>query len=218
MIASITSGTRSAGVRQAYRNPARTCPGWRATGLPRRSSPTRMIASAPITARNDAALKKKHGATPTLAISTAPMAGPMMREELMITEFSPTALATSSGPTISYRKLCCEAMPRAIAVPVRPARTQTIQTVTTSVTARTPSASASAAATDCVPISSLRLSTRSASAPPHAPKTSTGPNWSPTVIPRSTALPVRLSTSQFWAIDCIQVPLMDTTWLKKNSR
>ena len=61
-----------------------------------------MIASsATITATNDAALKKKHGATPTAAMSTAPMAGPMMREELMITEFSPTALARSSGPTIS---------------------------------------------------------------------------------------------------------------------
>jgi hypothetical protein len=40
----------------------------------------------------------------------------------------------------------------------------------------------------------------------------------PTVMPRSTALPVRLSTSQFWATDCIQVPLMETTWLKKNSQ
>ena len=101
MTASMSSGMRSAGVRQAYLRPARTCPGSRETGLPRCSSPARMSARAPITARNDAALKKKHGATPKLAMSTAPIAGPMMREMLITTELSPTALATSSGPTIS---------------------------------------------------------------------------------------------------------------------
>ena len=57
-----------------------------------------------------------------------------------------------------------------MAVPVSPASTQTIQTVTTSVTVRTPSASASSPAAACVTISSLRLSRRSASAPPQAPK------------------------------------------------
>ena len=36
----------------------------------------------------------------------------------------------------------------------------------------------------------------------------------PTAIP----LLVRLRTSQFWATDCIQVPLMDTIWLKKYRR
>ena len=60
-----------------------------------------MSIRAPITARNDAALKKKHGATPKLAMSTAPIAGPMMRDVLMTTELRPTALARSSGPTIS---------------------------------------------------------------------------------------------------------------------
>ncbi len=109
-------------------------------------------------------------------------------------------------------------MPRAVAVPVRPASTQIIHTVTTSVATSTPSTSASSAGAACVKISSLRLSTRSASVPPHAPKRSTGPNCRPTVMPRSSALPVRLSTSQFWATDCIQVPLMETTWLKKYSR
>ncbi len=118
-----------------------------------------------MTAMNDTALMKKQGATPTPAMSTAPIAGPMMREELMTTELSPTALARSSGPTISYTKLCCDGMPSAVAVPVRPASTQIIHTVTTSVTTRTPSTSASIAAAACVAISSLRLSTRSASAP-----------------------------------------------------
>ena len=66
-----------------------------------------------MTATNDAALMKKHGATPTPAMSTPPMAGPMMRDELMTTELSPTALARSSGPTISYTKLCRDGMSRA---------------------------------------------------------------------------------------------------------
>jgi len=37
-------------------------------------------------------------------------------------------------------------------------------------------------------------------------------------MPRSTPLRVSCSTSQLWATDCIQVPLIDTIWLKKNSR
>ena len=38
----------------------------------------------------------------------------MMRDELITTELSPTALAMSSGPTISYTKLCCDGMPSAM--------------------------------------------------------------------------------------------------------
>ncbi len=106
-------------------------------------------------------------------------------------------------------------MPSAVAVPVSPASTQIIHTVTTPVAARTPSTAARTAAATCVRIRSLRLSTRSASVPPQAPKIRTGPNCSPTVIPRSRALLVMLRTSQFCATDCIQVPLMETTWLKK---
>ena len=177
-----------------------------------------MIARAPITAMNDTAFTKKQGATPAQAMSTAPIAGPMMRDELITTELSPTALARSSGPTISYTKLCCDGMPSAMEMPVRPVSTQIIHTVTTSVTTRTARTRARTAAAVWVAIRSLRLSTRSASAPPQAPRKSTGPNCRPTVIPRSTELPVRLSTSQFWATDCIQVPLIEITWLMKNSR
>ena len=151
-------------------------------------------------------------------MSTALTTGPMTRDVLMTTELSPTALETSSGPTISYRKLWRAGMPKAVVVPVRPASTQIIHTVTTSVATSTPSASAKSAAPVWVRMMSLRLSTRSASAPPHAPNRSTGPNWRPTVMPTATPLLVRLRTSQFWATDCIQVPLMDTIWLKKYSR
>ena len=176
-----------------------------------------MSSSAAMTARNDAAFSRKHSPTPTLAMSTPPSAGPRMRDELMTTPFRPTALARSSGPTISYTKLCWDGMPRASAVPVSAASSQIIHTVTTSVTVSTPSTSASTAATDCVARSSLRLSTRSASAPDHAPSTRMGPNCRPTVMPRSTLLPLSCSTSQACATPCIQVPLMETTWLKKKS-
>lgn len=37
------------------------------------------------------------------------------------------------------------------------------------------------------------------------------------MTPRATPLPVRLSTSQFWATVCIQVPVTDTNWPMKNS-
>ncbi len=64
-------------------------------------SPVRITRSATITAPNDTALMKKHGDTPTPAMSRPPIAGPTMRDALMITALSPTALARSSGPTIS---------------------------------------------------------------------------------------------------------------------
>ena len=35
------------------------------------------------------------------------------------------------------------------------------------------------------------------------------------VMPTASGLPVRLRTSQSWAIRCIQVPVLDTTWPAK---
>ncbi len=71
---------------------------------------------------------------------------------------------------------------------------------------------------DWVAMSSLRLSTRSAISPPHGPMNSTGPNCSATVMLSMRALPVRWSTSQPCAIDCIQVPLIEMIWAMKYSR
>src|SRR5256885_16595931 len=47
----------------------------------------------------EAALTKKHAATPASASTTPPDAGPTTREALMITSYSPTALATRPRPT-----------------------------------------------------------------------------------------------------------------------
>ena len=38
------------------------------------------------------------------------------------------------------------------------------------------------------------------------------------MTPRATPLPVRLSTSQFWATVCIHVPDIDTIWPIQKSR
>ena len=97
----ITSGTRSSGVRQTYLRPARTWPGSRLMGLLGWSSPRRITAIATMTATNEIALKKKHGATPRPAMRSPPSAGPRIRDVLMVTALRPMALARSSGPTIS---------------------------------------------------------------------------------------------------------------------
>ena len=71
----------------------------------------------------------------------------MMRDALTITLLRPTALARSSAPTISKTNACRAGLSMAITQPCSRARTNTIQTVTTSVETSTPSASASTAAT-----------------------------------------------------------------------
>jgi len=97
----ITSGTRNSGAPQTYLRPARTWPGSRLTGLLGRSSLRRITAIATMTATNETALRKKHGATPRPAMRSPPSAGPRTRDVLMVTALRPTALARSSGPTIS---------------------------------------------------------------------------------------------------------------------
>ncbi len=36
------------------------------------------------------------------------------------------------------------------------------------------------------------------------------------VMPTASGLPVRLSTSQSWAMRCIQVPVLEITWPTKK--
>ncbi len=71
---------------------------------------------------------------------------------------------------------------------------------------------------DCVSSSVVRLFTRSATSPPTAPRTSTGANCKAAVMPRSTALPVSLNTSQLWASDCIHDPDWEMVWPMNHSR
>ena len=148
---------------------------------------------------------------PTVAMSTPASAGPAMRETLTMTLLRPTALNRSDGPTISTTKLWRDGLSTALMMPITPASTQTIQSVSTCMTTMRPRASACKVKAVWVTSISLRLSNLSASRPPTGPSTSTGPNCRATVMPRSRALPPRYQrTSAACAKDCIQVPLCDT--------
>ena len=122
--------------------------------------------SATSIARNETALIRKHGSTPTVAISTPAMAGPTIRAQCTITLFRLTALTTRSGPTISITKLCRAGLSSAFTLPRTSTRANTIQGATTPLTVTANSASAGTTMPSWVIISSLRLSKRSASSPP----------------------------------------------------
>ena len=106
----------------------------------------------------------------------------------------------------------------ALTMPRPSATAATIQTVTTPVTVRIPSSSASPAAAEPVQISVLRLSKRSAMRPPQGPINNTGSICRAMTMPRMAPLSDSLSTSQACATLCIQVPLTETIWPKKKKR
>ena len=58
--------------------------------------------------------------------------------------------------------------------------------------------------------SSRRLSTRSATTPAQAPRSSMGANWRATVMPSGRGASVMRRTSQSWPTCCIQVPVEET--------
>ena len=70
----------------------------------------------------------------------------------------------------------------------------------------------------CVMSSRRRLSVRSATSPPHAPNSSTGPNWHTTRNPIATPLWVRSRTSRVNAIVVSHVPAWEISWPLKNRR
>ena len=81
-----------------------------------------------------------------------------------------------------------------------------------------PSARASTPCAAWVPMSSLRLSTASATDPVHAPSTSTGTVCSATVIPNAAALELSVNTSQACATVCSHVPGTETSCPEKYRR
>ena len=72
------------------------------------------------------------------------------------------------------------------------------------------SAAASAACASWETITTGRLGSRSASAPPHMPSSSVGSACITRLSPTLAAEPVRVSTSQLTPSTCIQVPVMET--------
>ena len=69
---------------------------------------------------------------------------------------------------------------------------------------------ATSAKVDCVMIRIVRLGNRSATTPPKSPNISIGRNCSATATPTAVTLPVSSSTSQSWAMRCIQSPVVAT--------
>src|ERR1700761_8196045 len=54
--------------------------------------------------------------------------------------------------------------------------------------------------------------------PPNRPNSRVGRNCSAVVTPTAVALPVRLRTSQSWAIRCTQVPVLENSCPVVNNR
>ncbi len=124
-------------------------------------------------------------------------------------------MTTRSAPTISITKLCRAGLSIAFTEPRANTSAMTIQTSTAPVTASPNRTRAGIAIAAWVAISSLRLSKRSASTPPYAPKSRIGANWLAVVRPTANPLPVSWSTSHISATICIQFPLSETTWPAK---
>jgi hypothetical protein len=163
------------------------------------------------TATLEAALAKKAQPVPTALIMTPATAGPRIRPVLKMVEFSPTALARSSLPTISTTNDCRTGLSTAETRPSAVASTSTCQYCTIPATSSRPRTRATSASPDWVASRSLRLSMRSASTPPQSPRTRAGPNCSAVMIPSAVPELVRVSTSQSWATRCIHVPVSETS-------
>ena len=103
---------------------------------------------------------------PKAEITRPAIAGPRILARLKVVEFSATAFGRSAGPTISTTKACRIGESSAENTPTIAASSRTCQSAITPLTSSTPSTSAARPNPDWVPSISLRLSPRSASAPP----------------------------------------------------
>src|SRR6476659_11169779 len=70
----------------------------------------------------------------------------------------------------------------------------------------------------CTMSSSRRLSDRSATSPPHGPRSRTGPNCAAARAPSAMPLSVSLRTSSVCATSVSQLPICEISWPVKNSR
>ena len=138
-----------------------------------------------------------------------------MRAVCTTTEFSATALTTRSGPTISITNACRAGLSSASTEPRTSTSAKTIHASIAPPAVSPHSAIAGSAMQSCVTVSSVRLSSRSASRPPQAPNSSIGRNCSPAVIPTAAPLPVSCTISHISATICIQLPEIETTWPAK---
>ena len=150
---------------------------------------------------------------PTATMSTPATAGPIMRAPLKDAAFSATAFEAFSRVTTSETKACRAGLSNAVTTPSASAKPYMIGSVIMPVRIMTPSAIASSSRMPWVTISSLRRSKRSATQPVTPTSSSGGANCSAIVMPIAAAsLSVSsVSTTQFWAVACIQAPMFDTS-------
>ena len=166
--------------------------------------------SARIIAAKVSELRAKQGPTPAIAMTRAASAGPTRRAEWISTLLRLTALTTRSGPTISIAKLCRVGLSIALTEPRTKTSASTIHASTAPAETIAKRARAGNTISAWVTISNRRLSKRSASSPPQAPKRRIGRNCSAVVMPTMTPLPVNERTSQISATICIQLPDSET--------
>ena len=101
-----TSTAMMSGRPRTYRSPARSCPFFDVVTGVRCSSAGFIRISPKITASVETALTRNTQPVPVPMIIKPAMAGPTIRARLNVDEFSATALARCSRPTISPTKLC----------------------------------------------------------------------------------------------------------------
>ena len=174
-----------------------------------------IFTSATSIAAKLSAFRPKQGATPQRAMITPAIAGPTIRAEWTSTELRLTALTTRSGPTISITNACRAGLSTARTSPRRAITANTIQASTAPRAVRANRTVAGTAIPVWEIISSLRLSKRSASAPPIAPNRRIPENCRAVARPTATPEPVSSRTSQSSATICIQLPASETTWPPK---
>ena len=161
---------------------------------------------------------RKQSPTPNTAMITPPAAGPIMRAADTTVELIPIARGSDGPCTSSETNAWRVGVSNDRATPRPSARIHTIHNSTTPVSARMPSTRASRPCAAWVPMSSLRLSTASATDPVHAPSTSTGTVCSATVTPSALPLELSVRTSHACATVCSHVPGTEISWPEKYRR
>lgn len=177
-----------------------------------------MASRAAMTATNVTPLSRKHGPSPTIAITTPAREGPTRRAPLTRNEFRAMALGRSSRDlsiwtTNDWRI----GMSKALIRPSMMLSRTMCQVCTIPAMVRAARTNAWSIARACVATSSLRRSVWSASTPANGAIRNVGIRLAKPTTPSNKYDPVSRNTSHCSAIPCIHVPISDIPWPKKNS-
>ncbi len=152
----------------------------------------RMARSDAMTARYEMASAPKHHPSPSVAMRMPPIDGPMMREALIIDEFSAMAFGRSSrSSTISTTNACRAGVSNELITPCTSCSAITSATVMTFINASTASAADCNADRICVMTRMRCRSHRSTSTPANGERISIGICPANPTMPSSSSDPVR---------------------------